>query len=172
METNNKNFVGYEYRDVTVQGKMEAMYMDGYSNFGWTLDSKSPSGFSGTTLKFKRDREIANKAELTKQQSQFDKSVREIVTLEHLKSSGATKIAYIIAFIGTVFMALSVFSVLADKIALCVIFAVPAFIAWILPYFIYKAKKNSRSKKVAPLIEKQYDNIYDVCKQANSLLRA
>jgi len=172
MADNNKNFVGYEYRDVTVQGKMEAMYMDGYPNFGWTLDSKSPSGFSGTTLKFKRDREIANKAELTKQQNQFDKSVRDIISLEQSKSSGANKIAWIIAFIGTVFMALSVFSVTADKIALCVIFAVPAFIAWILPYFIYKAARNARSKKVAPRIEKQYDNIYDVCKQANALLQA
>jgi len=171
MADNNKNFVGYEYRDVTVEGKMEAMYADGYPNFGWTLDGKGSTGLSSTSLKFKRDREIPHKAELTKHQNQFDKSVREIVSLEHSKSSGATKIAYIIAFIGTVFMALSVFSVLADKIALCVIFAVPAFIAWILPYFIYKASKNSRSKKVAPLIEKQYDNIYDVCKQANALLQ-
>lgn len=172
MSENNNNFVGYEYRDVIVQGDMESVYIDGYSNFGWTLNKKGSSGLSSTSLKFKRDRQIPHKSELIGYQHQFDKSAREIVNLENSKSTGANRVAWIIGFIGTVFMALSVFSVLADKIALCIIFAILAFIGWILPYFIYKTVKNSRTKKVAPLIEKQYDNIYDVCKQANALLES
>jgi len=168
----NKNFIGYEYRDVTVQGNMESVYADGYSNFGWILDKTDSSGLSSTKLKFKRDRQIPHKSELTGFQHQFDKSAREIVNLENSEGTGASKVALTIGFIGTVFMALSVFSVLADKIALCIVFAIPAFLGWILPYFIYKAVKNSRTKKVAPLIEKQYDSIYDVCKQANALLQS
>lgn len=30
----NKTFVGYEYRGVTVQNNMESVYLDGYLNFG------------------------------------------------------------------------------------------------------------------------------------------
>lgn len=135
------------------------------------MDKKDSSGLSSVKLKFKRDRQIPHRAELTGYQHQFDKSVREIVSLENSKNTGASRAGWIIGFIGTVFMALSVFSILADKIAFCIVFAVPAFIGWILPYFLYKAVKNSRTKKVAPLIEKQYDSIYDVCKQANTLLQ-
>lgn len=31
---NEANFIGYEYKDVTVKRKMESVYIDGYTNFG------------------------------------------------------------------------------------------------------------------------------------------
>jgi len=108
MAEKNNNFVGYEYRDVTVPGDMESVYTDGYSNFGWILDKKDSSGLSLAKLKFKRDRQIPHKSELTGFQHQFDKSAREIVNLENSKGTGASRAALTIGFIGTVFMALSV----------------------------------------------------------------
>lgn len=30
-----KDYIGYEYRNVTVSRDMEPMYADGYQNFGW-----------------------------------------------------------------------------------------------------------------------------------------
>ena len=61
------NFIGYEYRDVTTDRSMVSMYADGYQNFGWILDDTSipQVGMNNITLKFKRDRKIRNKAELT-----------------------------------------------------------------------------------------------------------
>jgi hypothetical protein len=40
---NESNFVGYEYKDVTISRKMETVFADGYVNFGWNLDAVSAS---------------------------------------------------------------------------------------------------------------------------------
>ena len=170
--SNGKNFIGYEYRDITVDRSMEAMYVDGYQNFGWVLDSAAglPVGIGSVTLKFKRDRKIRNKAELTRLQRQFDADVNEITTMEKSKGDSATIVAFIVGLIGTAFMAGSVFAVVGGLIMLCIILAVPAFIGWILPYFLYKSTYAKKAAKVIPLIDGKYDEIYEVCERANNLL--
>ena len=55
-------------------------------------------------------------------------------------------------------------------IAIKTILAIPAFVGWILPYFIFKRVQNNKTKKYAPLIEERYDAIYNISKQANALL--
>ena len=170
--SNGKNFIGYEYRDITVERSMEAMYVDGYQNFGWELDSAAgfPVGIGSVTLKFKRDRKIRNKAELTRLQRQFDADVNEITTMEKSKGDSATIVAFTVGVIGTAFMAGSVFAVVGGLIMLCIILAVPAFIGWILPYFLYKSTYAKKAAKVMPLIDGKYDEIYEVCERANNLL--
>jgi len=174
-ETNkSRDFVGYEYKDITVDRSMESVYADGYQNFGWKLDEKSGvvTGINSSSLKFKRDRKILNKAELTRLQRQFDACVGEIVALEKSKTTGATIGAIIIGLTGCAFMAGSVFAVTAEpaNILLCVIFGLPGIVGWILPYFIYKAMSLKRSRKVEPLINAKYDEIYEVCEKSNGLL--
>ena len=106
---NGKNYVGYEYRDVTVDGNMEALYVDSYESFGWQFEGRQPSLLGITTgmvsLKFKRDRKILNKAELTRLQRNFDSCVSEITRMEQSKASYASVIAFTIGIIGTAFMA-------------------------------------------------------------------
>jgi len=171
-KTINKNFVGYEYRDVTVTRSMEAMYVDGYQNFGWELDGSEslPVGFGSVTLKFKRDRKIRNKAELTRLQRQFDANVNEILNMEKSKGDSASIAAFTVGIIGTAFMAGSVFAVTSGLVVLCIILAIPAFIGWALPYFIYKSTYNKKAAKVSPLIDSKYDEIYEICERANNLL--
>jgi len=168
----NRNFVGYEYRDITVSRNMEAMYVDGYQNFGWELDGSAglPAGLGSVTLKFKRDRKIRNKAELTRLQRQFDASVNEILSMEKSKGDSASIVAFTVGTIGTAFMAGSVFAVTGGLIVLCIILAIPAFIGWILPYFLYKSTYSKKAAKVAPLIDAKYDEIYEICERANNLL--
>ena len=174
VTANENGFVGYEYRDITVDREMESMYVDGYQNFGWMLEKSSAPqiGLNNITLKFKRDRKIRNKMELTRLQRQFDSCVSEITEMEKSKAAGASIIAYTVGLIGTAFMAGSVFAVVATPplILLCIILAVPAFIGWILPYFLYKSNYAKKAAKLAPLIDSKYDEIYEVCERANNLL--
>lgn len=172
ISKNEKNFIGYEYKEVTVDRDKEGVYMDGYPNFGWKLDGGSDTifGLSTINLRFKRDRKIPNKAELTRLQRQFESNVNEIEKLEQSKITSASIAAYTIGLIGTAFMAGSVFAFLGDMIPLCIVFAVPAFIGWVLPYFSFLKIKSSRIKTVTPLIEQQYDSIYEVCEKAHNLL--
>jgi len=170
----SRDFVGYEYKDITVQRSMESVYADGYQNFGWKLEEKSGvvTGINSSCLKFKRDRKILNKAELTRLQRQFDACVGEIVALEKSKTANATIAALIIGLIGCAFLAGSVFAVTAEppNILLCIIFGLPGIVGWIFPYFVYKAMSLKRIQKVEPLIDLKYDEIYEVCEKASGLL--
>ncbi len=168
----NKAFVGYEYREITVKIGMSSVYADGYENFGWKLeDSYMSLGKPGSvTMKFKRDRKIRNKAELTRLQRQFDAVASDIVSLDSSKRIKASVVAYIVGIVGTAFMAGSVFSVTAGLILPCIILAIPAFIGWVLPYFLYRAIEKKKTMAVTPLIDFKYDEIYTVCEKANGLL--
>lgn len=169
---NGRGFVAYEYKSVTVKRDMADLYTDGFPSFGWTLEGKAPSldWVTSVTLKFKRERKIINKMELTRLQREFESHANEIHKLEISKTLGASTAAYVIGILGTAFMAGATFAVLADMIALCIILAVPAFIGWIIPYFCYRRISAKKVEKVTPLIEQQYDAIYETCEKAAALL--
>ena len=105
------SFIGYEYQEVSVKRSMASVYADGYSNFGWQIDgtTEQPGKMGSISMKFKRDRKIRNKAELTRLQRNFDSCVSEILTLESSKYIMASVAAYAVGIIGTAFMAGSVF---------------------------------------------------------------
>lgn len=167
-------FVGYEYKTVTVDSTVASMCLDGYESFGWISDKKiqPPKAGATVTLQLKRDRKIANKMELTRLQRNFEACLTEIGTLQKSKTSTATAISIIIGLVGTVFMAGSTFAVTAatPHIALCVLLAIPGFIGWGLPVFLHKKLVQKRINVVAPLIESKYDEIYELCQKGNSLL--
>lgn len=165
-------FIGYEYQERTIKRSMSSMYADGYKNFGWELDSISEQlgKLDSVVMKFKRNRRICNKAELTRLQRNFDACVNEIDTLESRKYLVASAIAYSIGIIGTAFMAGSVFAVTAGQIVLCVILAAPALVGWILPYFIYKTVVRKKTAQIMPLIDQKYNELYAVCEKGYSLL--
>lgn len=167
-----KDYIGYEYKDVTVKRDLQPIYMDSYSNFGWTLeDTTTPEHRVGSiTIKFKRDRKIRNKAELTRLQRQFDACIEEIQKLEFSKILVASGVAYMIGVLGTAFMAGAVFAYLGNLIALMVLLAIPGFIGWIVPYISYVLIRRKKVAEVTPLIDQKYDEIYEVCEKANGLL--
>lgn len=170
------NFVGYEYQEVAVKRGMVSVYADGYENFGWVLEGteEQPGKLALDTvcMKFKRNRKILNKVELTRLQRNFDACVSEILSLEASKHILASVIAYAVGVIGTAFMAGSVFAVTAGKLIPCILLAVPAFIGWILPYFLYRRLEKKKTEQVTPLIDQKYDELYTVCEKAHDLLGA
>ena len=173
MFENSNNFIGYEYKDVITSRELEGIYADSYPSFGWSLDGAVPIpiiGMSTITLKFKRDRKIRNKAELTRLQRQFESYISEIIRMEKSKSVSASITAFTVGIIGTAFVAGATFSYLANFILLCIILAIPGFIGWILPYFLYNLTYAKKTNKLTPLIEVKYDEIYEVCEKGNGLL--
>ena len=169
---NGENFVGYEYKEIVTTRDMEGVYADGYPNFGWKLDGCSPAiGFSTVILKFKRDRKIKNKAELSRLQRQFEAGITEINSLEGSKTTSAFITAMTVGLVGTAFLAGATFAfIYGNMIPLMIILAIPGFIGWGLPYMLYKKGIAKRSATVMPLIEKQYDEIYETCEKAHLLL--
>ena len=110
--------------------------------------------------------------ELTRLQRNFEACVNEIEALEKAKTSKATMRALTAGIVGTAFMAGATFAVTADPphIILCIILAIPAFIGWILPYFIYRKTAAEETEKMNRLIEEKYDEIYAICEKGSRLL--
>ena len=179
--TKQKEFVGYEYKEVIADKSRVSLLVDGYENFGWEVDGnisefyeecKNPQKQNKVILRLKRNRKIINKMELTRLQRNFESCVREIEMLEKSKTSSATMYALILGILGTAFMTGSTFAVTAQSphIILCILLAIPGFLGWILPYFVYRRVLGKQTEKVTPLIEDKYDEIYEICKKGNRLL--
>ena len=169
---NNNNFVGFEYTELTLRRSIESIFVDSYPSFGWELEGTAspPAGMLYVNLKFKRNRKLRNKAEITRLQRQFEAGVNEIQTLERSKTVGASAAAYIIGVVGTAFIAGSVFAYMAGMLSLMVVLAIPGFVGWISPYWCFRGISEKKAAKVNPFIDKKYDEIYEVCEKANSLL--
>lgn len=167
-----KDFVGYEYREVTVKKAMQSVYTDSYGSFGWIAEGTEEAAgkVDSVIMKFKRSRKIMNKTELTRLQRQFEVCVTEIVSMKRSEKTIAAVIAYIVGVIGTAFMAGSVFALTGGSVPLCAALAVPGLIGWIIPYLIYRVINKKKTEIVEPLIEQKYNELYDVCKRAAALL--
>lgn len=113
-EKTENSFVGYEYKELEIKRTMEPMYADSYPSFGWSLEGTGTSlkGTGRVTLKFKRDRKIRNKAELSRLQHQFEACAKEIESLESSTVIWPSAAAYVIGLVGTAFLAGSVFAYL------------------------------------------------------------
>lgn len=79
-EKPQRNFVAYEYKEVSANSSQASFLLDGYENFGWEPDdnlpqssqSRHPGAEKMMTLRLKRDRKIVNKTELTRLQRNFE----------------------------------------------------------------------------------------------------
>lgn len=174
------NFVAYEYKEIITESNKASFLIDGYENFGWELDENlsgrnehiNSSFQTKVIIHLKRKRKIINKMELTRLQRNFEACVNEIEELEKSKTSVAKMYAIILGILGTAFMAGSVFAVKAQTphIVLCILLAIPGFLGWIFPLFIFKRVVGKQTRKLTPLIEEKYDEIYKICEKGNKLL--
>ena len=173
IRKDGRQFVGCEYKEIAASGERAAFYLDCYESFGWVLDERAQeTGAAKGKLVLKRERKIMNKMELTRLQRHFEACVEEIRALEKSKTSNATIWAIVVGLIGTAFLAGATFAATHEppRYVLCAILALPGFIGWALPYFIYRKLAARRSKVVAELVEQKYDEIYEICEQGNKLL--
>lgn len=138
MANPEHGFVGFEYLEVSAKRSMESMYVDGYRNFGWEFEGASAqeAGSGAVRLKFKRDRRIPSKAELTRLQRQFEACTLEIEALERSKTTAAAIAAFTIGLAGSAFLGGAVFAYLNGLLPLMVILAVPGFLGWIAPLLL------------------------------------
>ena len=169
-----KNFVGYEYKEIVAESSRASFLLDGYENFGWEVDGNIQENASRKKMimHLKRNRKIVNKTELTRLQRNFEACVNEIDTLEKAKTSVAAMYAMTLGMIGTAFIAGATFAVTAQPpyYILCILLAIPGFLGWIFPYFLYKRIVKKQTEKLTPLIEEKYDEIYEICEKGNKLL--
>ncbi|MDD3367673.1 MAG: hypothetical protein PHP50_02125 [Lachnospiraceae bacterium] len=177
MNRAGADYIGYEYKELVVEKKEVSFYLDGFENFGWEIDERQPeiveSNKNGkTVIRLKRNRKIMNKAELTRLQRNFEDCMRQMNSLENSKTSLATAASLLLGILGTAFIAGSTFAVTHEPplILLCIILAIPGFMGWLAPIFIYKRLVLKKTNELAPMIEQKQDEIYEICEKGHKLL--
>lgn len=163
-------FIGYDYKEIAAAGERASFCLDCYQSFGWEPDQRAPAAKG--RLMLRRERKILNKTELTRLQRHFEACLGEIDALERSRTSGAATAALCVALAGTAFMAGSVFAVVHEPPlwVLSAILAVPGFLGWIFPFFLYHRMADRRARVVTGLIEQKYDEIDEICEQGSQLL--
>lgn len=169
MNETNSKIVMNDYLEVSVKPEFLPLCSDCYHALGWTIINSS-TGIDSVKLKLQRDRKIKNRVALSDLQRKCEDAFISIEKLEHSKTTKAMTLALGVGIIGTVFLAGATFSYLAGLIPLCVVLAIPGFIGWGLPYFLYKKNVKESTDRVNPMIEQNYDIIYDACEKASHLL--
>lgn len=169
MRTNENKLVMNEYLEVSVKSDLVQLCSDCYHALGWTIINSS-SGIDAVKLKLQRDRKIKNRVALCDLQRKCEDAFINIEKLERAKNTKAMALALGAGIVGTVFMAGATFAYLAALISLCVVLAIPGFIGWGLPYFLYKKNVKKSIDHVNPMIESNYDVIYEACEKASQLL--
>lgn len=166
---NQEKFAMNEYLQVNVKQNLVHLCSDCYHALGWTILNTS-TGIDSVTLKLKRDRKIKNRAALCDLQRKCEDAFTAIEKLEKSKNTKAIGISIGIGILGTAFMAGSVFAYIASMIPLCIILAIPGFMGWGTAYFLYKKFLIESIEKVNPIIDRNYDVIYEACEKASQLL--
>ena len=159
-----------EYIEFETSEGYSVLYEDGYASFGWMLSEKKEVLPAKVLLRFKRDRKIRNKAELTRMQRQFDSVVRDIIHLESAKKNLAAISSISLGIIGCAFFAGSVFSLNNNHLFLCILFAITGFLSWIVPFFLYKKMVEIKTIQVTPQIEANYDVLYEISERGTRLI--
>jgi hypothetical protein len=171
IRRNAESFIAYDYKEVKANTSMEPIVADGLHSFGWELDTAvAPKGLGSVSLRFKRDRKIRNKAELSRLQHQFEIGVAEIEELERSKTRSASVAAFTVGIVGCAFLAGSVSTFMADMIPAMILLAIPGFVCWALPYPLFVKLRQRRATTVTPVIESKYDELFEICKSSSSLL--
>lgn len=171
MSENNRDFMGYEYKEIPTNGERASLLMDCYTSLGWEASPLSETE-NQKKIVLRRNRKIINKAELTRLQRNMEACVNEIDMLEKSRKSKANIACLVIGLIGTAFMAGSTFAVTATPpiIWLTIALALPGFILWALAPLLHPKLVAKRSVVVDGLIEQKYDEIYGICQKGSKLL--
>lgn len=169
-----RDYVGWEYKEIRLGHADIAAYLDGYESFGWELDEeRSIIREDGECIiQLKRDRRLLNRQELTRLQRNYEDCREQIDRLRQSVRSQGTAVSLAVGILGCPFAAGSILASSAEppNLLLCAFFAVPALICWILPVFLFRAVCDRRKRRIVPLIEEKYDEIYALCEKGKGLL--
>ena len=171
-----KDFVSYEYRTVSVKAKDQTRVMDLYEAFGWEVTGTSPA-LDGITLSLKRDRHIPHKQELVKLERQAEDTFSRIGGLERSKTQGASAFSYIFGCIAALILGggMSLVMLVEGSIPALVGGIVLGIIGIVLcgvNYPIYKRLASQKTKALLPVIDETEEKLANLLERGNELLSA
>ena len=164
-----KEFIAYEYKEKTINKQYSDLYLDCIINLGYEVTDKNVN-LGKVNLHLKRNFKIQNRNEVITLEKQFEEKFKELEKINNEKKDLAIITSLSIGLIGTALLAGATFSFLANNILLMILLAIPGFIGWFFPYFIYKKIGNKSQIKVNNRTEELRFEIYQIIEKAFNLL--
>lgn len=172
-----KDFVSYEYKTVTVKAKDQPKVMDMYEAFGWEITGAAPSVDGRLLLSLKRDRKLKHKQELSKLERQAEDVFETINGLERAKTFSGNIFAYVFGVVAALVLGGGM------SLVMCIENSIPALgggialgIAGIvlcsINYPIYKKIVVKKMKQVLPVIDDNEEKLANILEKGNDLLCA
>jgi hypothetical protein len=171
------SFTAREYATVRVPARHEQLHRDTYGAFGWTVEAwNGPAASivpmtSTSTLKLTRDRALRGRQALGELQRQAEGALRRIDALERSRSARATAVAVALGLVGAAFLAGSVLLLDDGPSLVSIGLGVNGLALWALAWPAHRLTAARRAAQVAPLLDRQYDVVYDACERAAALTR-
>lgn len=164
-----KEFIAYEYKEKTINKQYSDLYLDCIINLGYEVTDKKVN-LGKVNLNLKRNFKIQNRNEVITLEKQFEEKFKELEKINNEKKDLAIITSLSVGLIGTAFLAGATFSFLANNILLMILLAIPGFVGWFFPYFIYKKIGNKSQIKVSNRTEELRFEIYQIIEKAFNLL--
>lgn len=171
-----KDFVAYEYRTVSVKARDRVKASDVYEAFGWEIVRVESTPSGGATLSLRRDRKQKHKTELGKLERQAEEKLAALDGLRRSTTLGANVFAYTfgsaaaLLFGGGMSLAMLVSggAALVGGSALGIV----GLALCGVNYAIYSRLVAKKTKQVRPVIDQTEDDLAVVLEKGNSLLSA
>ena len=166
----------YDYITVETAEKFAIEYVDCYEAFGWQYVKREVAFNMKTALTFKRDRKVPNKLELNKLQAKLDLVLKEINENEQKKTTSAFATAIGVGTVGALTlgggMSLCILNTAIGAIIGGVALGVVGFAICGLGYLAYTKIRAKKSAAMSVFIDKQREDVSDLCEKAQKLLNA
>lgn len=172
-----KDFVSYEYKTVTVKAREQARALDLYEAFGWEVAGTSASAVEGVTLSLKRDRKQKHRQELNRLERQAEETLGMIRGLERSETLGASVFAYLFGAMAALLLGGGM------CLTLLVQNNIPAFAGGIVlgvlgialcavNYLLYMRLAAKKTKQVLPVLDQTEEKLATLLEKGNDLLQA
>lgn len=172
-----KDFIAYEYKTISVKAKLQSRAIDMYEAFGWEITSVEPSVVGSIILSLKRDRKIKHKAELNKIERQAEEIFEVINGLNKSKTSGASVFSYIFGTISALLLGggMSLTMTIQNNVpafAGGIILGIVGIVCCGINYLIYKKLVAKKTKSILPVIDDNEEKLANLLEKGNNLLNA
>lgn len=171
-----KDFISYEYKTVSVKARDEARTTDLYEAFGWEVSNAATSVTGNATLSFRRDRKQRHRAELAKLERQAEQTLETLHGLERAKTLGAGVFAWVFGVISALVLGGGMSLVMlregsAAAMAGGILLGVLGIALCAVNYFLYKKLAAKKTKTLLPVIDETEEALANLLEKGNDLLR-
>ncbi len=172
-----KDFVTFEYKTVSVKAEQQPKCADLYEAFGWEIISAAPSMAGNVVLSLKRDRKLKHKQELKKVERQAEEVSRTLERLERSKTAGPSGFAYLFGIVAALVLGGGMCLVMLTENNLPaliggIVLGIAGIVLCGVNYLIYKKGVERRLKRVLPAVDENEEKLADLLEKGNDLLRA